>query len=66
MAKLKIVLRDRQEERREQEALAALERFRQAEMALDAAWAEHEAAADELAEKLKATGWPVTTCCAHR
>jgi phosphoglycolate phosphatase-like HAD superfamily hydrolase len=57
--KISIVLRDREEEVREEEALAAMRRFQKAEADLDAAWAEHAAAAEELHDKLKAAGWPV-------
>jgi hypothetical protein len=64
--KLSIVLRDREEERREEEALSAMRRFQKAEADLDAAWTEHDAAAEELHDKLKAAGWPVMMVARQR
>jgi hypothetical protein len=57
--KISVVSRDRDDERRQEEALEAMRRFQKAEANLDAAWNEHDEAAQELHDKLKAAGWPV-------
>jgi hypothetical protein len=64
--KISIMLRSREEEQRESEALAAIRRFQKADADLEAAWTEHENAAQELHDKLKAAGWPVMMVARQR